>query len=37
VPSGFGWDYGNSWSGRVKGEYHNNYAALLDFSYRFNL
>jgi long-chain fatty acid transport protein len=24
-------------SGRVKGEYHNNYAALLDVSYRFNL
>jgi len=27
----------SSLSGRVKGEYHNNYAALLDFSYRFNL
>jgi long-chain fatty acid transport protein len=24
-------------TGRVKGEYHNNYAALLDISYRFNL
>jgi long-chain fatty acid transport protein len=24
-------------SGRVKGKYHDNYAALLDFSYRFNL
>jgi long-chain fatty acid transport protein len=24
-------------SGRVKGEYHNNYAALLDVNYRFNL